>query len=134
MDPQCSYHRFGCKTKLSSEDHALAHSRDSVSNHLNLVVQAFDQEAERNKLLSAKLDLLHKWLKEHDDKIKGMLPPCCCSDNDSHTSSGINDKTTHDRGSNITGTLLPPSFTQHVLMLYNRTWYLLLLDFILWLL
>ena len=75
MDSQCPFHRFGCKTKVGSEDHALAHSRDAVSNHLTLVVLAFDQEAERNKLLAAKLELLHKWIKDHDDKIKGMNKP-----------------------------------------------------------
>lgn len=69
----CPYQRFGCKVKLANEDHAIAHSRDNVSTHLSLVVVAFDQEAERNKLLVTKLDLLHKWIKEHDDKLKGML-------------------------------------------------------------
>eukprot|EP00026_Physarum_polycephalum_P002319 Phypoly_transcript_02325.p1 GENE.Phypoly_transcript_02325~~Phypoly_transcript_02325.p1 ORF type:complete len:443 (+),score=58.09 Phypoly_transcript_02325:156-1484(+) len=70
---ECPYQRFGCKTKLSNEDHALAHSRDSVSQHLLLVVQAFDQETERNKLLAAKCELLHKWIKDHDDKLKGVI-------------------------------------------------------------
>jgi hypothetical protein len=70
---ECAFQRFGCKTKLSNEDHSLAHSRDSVSQHLTLVVQAFDQEAERNKLLAAKCDLLHKWIKDHDEKLKGGM-------------------------------------------------------------
>jgi myosin-heavy-chain kinase len=72
MDPHCPFYRFGCKIKLANEDHALAHSRDTVSYHLGLVVQAFDQETERNKLLANKLEVLQKWVKEHDDKLKAI--------------------------------------------------------------
>lgn len=73
MDTPCPYARFGCKLKLANDDHAQAHARDNVSVHLRLVVQAYDQEFERNKLLVSKVDLLHKWIKDHDEKLKTML-------------------------------------------------------------
>jgi hypothetical protein len=73
MELVCPFQRFGCKVKPANEDHANAHARDNVSIHLGLIVQAFDQEVERNKLLAAKVDVLQKWIKEHDDKLRGIL-------------------------------------------------------------
>jgi len=65
-----------------SDDHHSSHTRDHVSNHLALVVQAFDQETERNKLLVSKLELLQKWLKDHDEKLKSLIHDKASSNSD----------------------------------------------------